>query len=54
MKPITYCLRVAVPRTHKEAVEGLVDPDFPHVVETEAVGPDACRHSISIYDSKRT
>ena len=34
-------MRVGVPWAHEEAVEGLVDPDFPDVVEAEVRAPDA-------------
>lgn len=34
-------LAVAVPGADEEAVEGLVEPDFPAIVETEALRPDA-------------
>ena len=34
-------LGVRVPGADEEAVEGLVDPEFPDVVEAECLGPDA-------------
>ena len=34
-------LRVRVPRTHKEAIDGLIQPELPGIVVTEALRPDA-------------
>lgn len=34
-------LAVAVPRTHKQAVESLIHPDLPALVEAEVLAPDA-------------
>lgn len=34
-------LAVRVPGTNKETVEGLVEPELPHMVEAEAGSPDA-------------
>lgn len=34
-------LAVGVPRTNHQAVEGLIEPELPDVMETERLGPDA-------------
>lgn len=34
-------LRIRIPRADKKTVEGLVDPNFPQVVEAEVLRPDA-------------
>lgn len=36
----TYRLRIAIPGANEQAVKDLIHPDFPLVVESEAVGPD--------------
>ena len=40
-------LAVAIPRAHKQAVESLIYPDFPALVEAEILAPDA-NHAPSI------